>query len=125
MHLNSFFSIVLLVLLFSCTKEKSWKKAVEKGYDIIIIAGQSNTMYGYGYDSSKMIKSNVLEVGRWEKDMQIIQATPSLHNWNRDSSRSGFGYDFARYYSNRNALNKKEVLIIACGEPGSGFVDYR
>lgn len=119
-------TFILSSLLISCCScEKLNYKKEELTYDIIIVAGQSNTCYGYGYDKTSMIKSNVLELGRNNKDMLIIPATPSLNNWSKDSLKSSFGYDFARFYSNRTALNKNPVLIIACGEAGSSFIDNR
>lgn len=122
-------SIPAVFLVNACKKDKVKPESPvdppAKTYDIIIVAGQSNTCYGYDYDSTTMVPSEVLELGRQNKDMQIIKATPSLYNHSRTNIKSSFGYDFARYYLEREAENKKPVLVIACGEIGSAFIDHR
>ena len=116
-------ALVVVFVAMSCSKKNKQSGFYPSpSYDIIIIAGQSNTCFGYGYDSSTLVPSKVLELGRYEKNMKIIPATPSLYNWSRDPLKSSFGYDFARYYLNRDAAPKNPVLIVGCGMAGSSFM---
>lgn len=90
-------------------------------YDIILIAGQSNTCFGYGFTDFSECASNVWELGRYKKDMQIIPATPALYNHSRSPLKSSFGYYFAKYYAKNQSTDSK-ILVIGCGENGSSFI---
>lgn len=121
-------SAVLFFLAVSCTKKNLSNLKIQTeqiGYDIIIVAGQSNALYGYGFESTTLVSKNVSELGRQSKNMQIIPANPCLSHWNKDPSKSGFGFYFAQHYYERKAPLKKKVLIIACAEAGSSFIENR
>lgn len=96
-------------------------------YDVILVAGQSNTHYGLGYDSLLDASDNrIVQLGRFdENDHQIIPAAEPLDHHTKKNDRIGFALTFAKLYADAFLVENRKVLIIPCGRAGSGFKNNR
>ncbi|MDO3695063.1 sialate O-acetylesterase [Wenyingzhuangia sp. chi5] len=92
-------------------------------YDIIIIAGQSNTNQGYGMNSEiDKTDSNIYQLGRYSLyNHVIIPAHEPLQHHTSDDDKIGFGLTFAKLYNKTEKANKNPILIIPCGYGGSSL----
>jgi len=116
--------LLCLPLLFSsCSKEDD--EIIEKGYDIILIIGQSNTNSGIGYDNNLDASDiRIKQLGRYyDRDLKVILAEDPLDHHTIEDEKIGFGLVFAKEYLKYNS--EREVLLIPCGYGGTGFIDNR
>ena len=97
----------------------------EVSYSIILVAGQSNTHYGFGFNQNiYQPKSSIMQLGRFgDNNMKIIEAIDPLDHHTKKSDRTGFGLTFAKNIV--KDFPENNVLIIPCGYEGTGFIDNR
>tara|TARA_B110000305_G_scaffold224925_1_gene270959 strand:- start:544 stop:1338 length:795 start_codon:yes stop_codon:yes gene_type:complete len=114
--------IVLFFIFYSCNKSEI---LIDEGYDIIVIAGQSNTLSGEWYD--EVIDSSLFQIkqlGRIDSNnLKIIVANEPLENHTVRQNKIGFGLVFAKEYLKHNLT--KKILIIPCGHGSTGFINNR
>ena len=112
--------IVLFFIFYSCNKSEI---LIDEGYDIIVIAGQSNTLSGEWYD--EVIDSSLFQIkqlGRIDSNnLKIIVANEPLENHTVRQNKIGFGLVFAKEYLKHNLT--KKILIIPCGHGSTGFIN--
>jgi len=94
----------------------------DSAYDVFVVAGQSNTYWGTGYDSIKDIGSEgIYQLGRLgATDLKIIPAKEPIHHFNPQPNRIGFALTFAKLYQVYEQ-KKNDILIIPCGMDNTGF----
>ena len=114
--------IVLFFIFYSCNKSEI---LIDEGYDIIVIAGQSNTLSVEWYD--EVIDSSLFQIkqlGRIDSNnLKIIVANEPLENHTVRQNKIGFGLVFAKEYLKHNLT--KKILIIPCGHGSTGFINNR
>lgn len=90
---------------------------------VFVIAGQSNTNSGKGFDSKlDQPDSNILQLGRnFPYDYLIIPAKEPLQHHTSNKSQIGFGLTFAKLYNDSLNPEKKPILIIPCGYGGTSL----
>lgn len=108
------FSLVLLSVSVGRAQE-------EEGYDVIVIAGQSNAVgRGLGEVSENPIylqeAGRVFQLGRFgADDGKIIPASEPLHHWGqapgKNIDRKGFAYPFALRYAHGLSKLRKVLLV--------------
>lgn len=120
-----FLQFIILLIFVSCRKDFAGNSEV--GYDVILVAGQSNTHYGWGYDSVlDNVDNRVFQLGRFkENDFKIIPAAEPLDHHTKKNNRIGFALTFAKLYSDAFLEKNRTVIIIPCGRAGSGFKNNR
>lgn len=123
MNLNKvIFTSFFLIFFCSCNNNDIEKN--EPTNYIVLIAGQSNTHWGLGFDSKldKPIET-IKQLGRFGNDnMQIIEATEPLHHHTSRENRIGFGLTFSKLL--KDYLNtKKNIILVPCGFGGSSFME--
>jgi hypothetical protein len=94
----------------------------DSAYDVFVVAGQSNTYWGKGYDSIKDKEvDGIYQLGRLTpNDLKIIPAKEPLHHFNPRADRIGFALTFAKLYQ-ASIQKKNDILIIPCGMDNTGF----
>lgn len=94
----------------------------DSAYDVFVVAGQSNTYWGLGYDSIKdKGAEGIYQLGRLaSSDLKIIPAKEPLHHFNPRADRVGFALTFAKLYQ-AYIQKKNDILIIPCGMDNTGF----
>lgn len=109
--------IFCFFILASCDFESSNNMI----FDIVIVAGQSNTHYGIGLDQ-KLDNSNgnIYQLGRSSFDNIIISANEPLHHHTAKKNHIGFALTFAKLFYN-SSDSKNNILIIPCGAGGSSI----
>lgn len=126
---NVFFISVLACFFFTCTSHVVSNTGIsntplskDSAYDVFLVAGQSNTYWGLGYDSTKdKGADDIYQLGRLEpNNLKIIAAKEPLHHFNPKPDRVGFALTFAKLYQNyiQHAHN---ILIVPCGMDNTGF----
>ncbi|WP_435353494.1 sialate O-acetylesterase [Emticicia sp. SJ17W-69] len=118
-HLLSF-----LLLLFS---SGAWAQNCDTGYDIILVAGQSNTHYGYPLIPAKdTVSTKVYALKRYDgKDYRIDKASPALDFWTKATNRNSFAITFANLYVKNILSNSgRKILIIPCGYAGTAIASW-
>ncbi len=110
------------MLLVSCHKPELVEIDTPK-FDIILIAGQSNTLNGIGLDPSiDSVSYGVLQLGRWDgNDLNIIEATEPLDHPDKRIGKVGFGLTFAKLYKDSCLKTGRQVLLVPCGKGSTGF----
>lgn len=95
-------------------------------YDIFLIAGQSNTHWGLGFDPSiDTSDPDIFQVGRRNGfDGIIIPAAEPLHHWNVFTDRIGFGLTFAKKYKQNLLKPGRKVLLVPCGYGGTSIEQW-
>jgi len=124
----SIFFVSLLICLFSkCSTNSNNTKSdgnlsKDSAYDVFVVAGQSNTYWGKGYDSIKdQGVEGIYQLGRLgSNDLKIIDAKEPLHHFNPKPDRIGFALTFAKLYQ-AYIQKKNDILIIPCGMDNTGF----
>lgn len=113
----------LLVTLMSCRKDNPI--ADQTFYHVIIVAGQSNTHYGLGFDIElDAPDASIMQFGRHNaRDYKIVQAAHPLDHHTRIDSSIGFSMTFAKLYLKDYVLKGEKILIIPCGKAGSSFIE--
>lgn len=98
------------------------------GYDIILIAGQSNAA-GAGCCITELdlvTKPSLVQLGRGSDDLKVIPAKEPLHSRNLvqalEKQTSGFGLVFSRLYSRDILAANRKALIINTALGGSSFL---
>jgi hypothetical protein len=120
-----FFQCLILLVVASCRKD--FPDHSEIGYDVILVAGQSNTHWGWGFDA-QLDKSDerIFQLGRFkENDFRVIAAEEPLDHHTKKKNRIGFALPFAKLYANAFLEDDRAVIIIPCGRAGSGFKNNR
>ncbi|MCP1996460.1 sialate O-acetylesterase [Flavobacterium sp. HSC-61S13] len=101
--------------------------AKEVSYDIILVAGQSNTHYGYPLDAAlDTVNSRVYSLHRQNGlDYRIAPAKPALDFWTKQTNRNSFSITFSNLYI-QDVLkdSQRRVLIIPCGYAGSSITSW-
>lgn len=115
----------MVVLFAGCGK--SSPETVHPAYDIILIAGQSNTYWGQGQDLEVDTgHPAVLQMARSEsEDKALIPANDPLDHWHRKENCIGFAMTFARLYANEMLEPNRKLVLVPCGFSGSSFSDER
>ncbi|KIC00053.1 acetyl esterase [Flavobacterium sp. KMS] len=101
--------------------------ANDVSYDVILVAGQSNTHYGYQLNKAiDTVSTRVYSLNRFDGlDYRIAPAKPVLDFWTRANDRVGFVTTFSNLYVNDILKNsKRRVLIIPCGYSGSSITSW-
>ncbi len=95
------------------------------GYDVFLIAGQSNTLAGCCVEAGEVIvHEDVLQLGRYgENNLQIIPAVDPLEHHSLMENKIGFATTFASLYANAYLASDRKVLLIPAGKGGTGFAD--
>ncbi|MDV2445996.1 sialate O-acetylesterase [Elizabethkingia anophelis] len=140
-----FITVLTSLLLFSCATDrydendalvnnnvsksaslKAISGSKQTEYDIFLIAGQSNTYFGLGYDPNiDTPDPDIFQVGRNEfENNKIITATEPLHHYwlVKPSDRIGFGLTFAKNYKKNLLKPGRKVLLVPCGYAGSSIL---
>ena len=120
--------ITLCVVFNSCTSddrtinEFKTLDLEDDSFDIILIAGQSNTHSGLGLDKSiDTPHDSVYQLGRFgDNDLKLIGAIEPLDHHTKGDAKIGFGLTFAKELVN-SKLSKNKVLLVPCGYGGSSF----
>lgn len=125
------FLFLLATSLFSCKKDEiaDLTPGIPPGvydneaYDIILVAGQSNTHSGLGLDSILDASDTLIfQFGRFDDhNYKIIPATEPLEHLTYSSQKIGFALTFAKLYKGQKLLNGRKILIIPCGQGDTGF----
>ncbi|HKC68209.1 MAG TPA: sialate O-acetylesterase [Bacteroidia bacterium] len=119
-------SLFILLIISCSTNSARDKQDVEvvkdSAYDVFVVAGQSNTYWGRGYDSIKDKGADgIYQLGRRApNDLKIIPAKEPLEHFNAQSDRIGFALTFAKLYQ-AYTQKKNDILIIPCGMDNTGF----
>lgn len=104
--------------------------SVPDGYDIFLIAGQSNTFAGepevgdsYPDATYDATDSDIFQLGRYDGfNNQAILAEVPLDSKQYIANRVGFALAFAKMYkANGHLASNRDILIVHCGEGGSTF----
>ena len=121
--------LVLLTCLFlrnsqagSGTPESHIRFFNDSAYDVFLVAGQSNTYYGIGYNSIlDKPATGIYQLGRIApNDMKIIEAKEPIQHFNPKSDRIGFALTFAKEYQ-KYFHDQRKILIVPCGMDNTGF----
>ena len=103
------------------------------GYDIFLIAGQSNTFYGLpntadtipdsgGLDSTD---ADIKQLGRFTPNIDTVMAgsEPLEHNDALRAGHVGWALAFAKWYKTHYLVSGRQILLIPCGVGSTGFAD--
>ncbi|WP_176428722.1 sialate O-acetylesterase [Nodularia sp. NIES-3585] len=96
------------------------------GFDVFIIAGQSNAV-GRGKPIDNILDTSSNRVFQMpsqgpDKDMVIAAIDPLVHNGKIHPGTVGFGLTFAKLYAD-TIPNNRQVLLVPVANGGTGFVD--
>lgn len=120
---------ICVILMFSCEKEPPYPAIDDtRNFDIVLIAGQSNTDSGTGLDNSvDTAAADILQLGRFgANNYQVIDAVEPLDHHDKNPVKIGFGLTFANQYVKNGFLKEgRNLLLIPCGCGGTGFKDKR
>lgn len=126
-------SLILILFLFiflSCDNEPYTGNIElldpEQSFNVILIAGQSNTHAGIGFNSNLDSPiSEIKQLGRFGEDnMRLIEAKEPLQHHTAENNKIGFGLTYAKLlfeYLNED----KKIIIIPCGYGATGFQNNR
>lgn len=111
---------LIFITLSSCNL---FNDDLSESFDIFIIAGQSNTNSGKGFDFKiDQPDSNILQLGRnYPYNYLIIPAKEPIQHHTSNKSQIGFGLTFAKLYNKELNSNRKNILIIPCGYGGTSL----
>jgi len=129
--MDSFFKLKATVFLLMLSMASACSQDEEVCSDaeisaprIILVVGQSNTHAGLGLDPNIDIPENgIYQLGRFENNNCIIQATEPLDHHTKSEGRIGFALTFAKLLKQQQ--NQRDILIVPCGFGGTGFMDNR
>ena len=101
----------------------------EEGFDIIIVAGQSNAIgYGKGPYEDLQIpneQSQIFQIGRGgSNDGKIIPAHEQLDHWSKlkDNTGVGFAMTFARQYARKLRAPNRRILLVPAAHNGTDIL---
>jgi hypothetical protein len=98
---------------------------LNEGYDVFLIAGQSNAQgWGTGIDTTVDFSDpRILQYpGSGTNQRTLRLATEPLVHRATEANKIGFGLDFARNYVR---VTNRNVILVPCASPGTGFQDNR
>ncbi len=126
----SFFFVGLLACFFltsspsaiSNTRVSDSQALKDSIYDVFLIAGQSNTYWGLGYDSTiDTGAEGIYQLGRKDPyNLKIIKAKEPLQHFNPWPGRIGFALTFAKLYQSY-IHHARNILLVPCGMDNTGF----
>lgn len=127
---GSFLAHILVMLILtlstnSCSHQKEviCNPMVLQNPKIILVVGQSNTHAGLGLDPIlDAQEEGIYQVGRFDNNNCIIEATEPLDHHTRTEGRIGFALTFAKLLQ-QNDQDSSDILIVPCGYGGTGFID--
>ena len=113
---------ILITLIFSVLS--ACHSTINEPYNVILIAGQSNTHYGTGFEPNLDCSiDGIKQLGRFGDDnMKVVDAVEPLQYNSREVNRIGFGLTYAKLLQEYLNDNKK-IIIIPCAYWGTGFQD--
>lgn len=113
----------IALIFFSCKKPVEVTQDNLPQYDIILVAGQSNTLNGVGLDPDiDLVSDSIEQLGRWDGyNYQIIPAIEPLDHHDKRKGRIGFALTFAKLYKNKYLQAGRKLILIACGKGSTGF----
>jgi hypothetical protein len=106
------------MLIYAQEQKKGRKpEGQPRGYDIFLIAGQSNTHAGVPIDSALDAPDpEIFQLGRFDSlNFKIIIAKENLQHWTRVEDNMGFALTFAKLYKQKMAGSGRKILLIPCG----------
>lgn len=118
------------MLLPAVTFAKTLPPTTKPGYDIIIVAGQSNAVgKGIGpqtYPGPTQEDGKIFQIGRYGvKAMQLIPAVEPLEFWaNQKNDGKGFAMPFARYYASSTLAANRQVIIIPAAHGETSILQW-
>lgn len=116
--------ILILLLTFSLIGCDKTVPEVKKQFDIFVVAGQSNTHLGYGYDENiDTPDESIFQLGRGDHDFQIKLAEEPLDHFTKTDSCVGFALTFAKLYKIQYLSPDRDIIIIPCGSGGTSFMN--
>ena len=130
-NLCKIFFLLIAASFSYCSSDKNSTTVVpnnhvftDSTYDVFLVAGQSNTYYGLGYDSIlDKPAPGIYQLGRVDpNNMKIIEAKEPLQHFFTKPNRVGFALTFAKLYD-QYCDYKKNILIIPCAMDWTGFAD--
>ena len=93
------------------------------GYDIIIIAGQSNAV-GHGKPYDDILDAPQNNIFQFKQDETVEIAKDPLDHVNlRPQGEIGFGLSFAKKYYEKYCWGGRKVLIVPCASSGTKLVN--
>jgi len=117
--------IISFLLFLSCRKSELPKDEFS-GYDVFLVAGQSNTLNGVGIiPEIDLVDDGILQLGRWDNmNLKIIKAIEPLDHHHKRPGKIGFALSFAKIYLKNLLQANRKVLLIAAGKGSSGFINH-
>lgn len=111
--------LILITCLYNCNID-TYDNIT---YDIIIVAGQSNTHYGLTLDiKSDVTNGNIFQLGRFSiYNHLIIDANEPLQHHTIQDNKNGFALPFTKLLDNFDD-QRNPKLIIPCGRSGTSIV---
>jgi hypothetical protein len=125
--LLSILSLLFCFQLSIAQKSTDSNLQESEGYDVILVAGQSNTHYGYQLNKAiDTVSSRVYSIYRLDGlNYRIAPAKVALDFWTRANDRVSFSTTFSNLYVNDILKNsKRKVLIVPCGYSGSSITSW-
>ncbi len=102
----------------SCSKEKGSSAT----YHVFVVAGQSNTHFGEGFNPTIDISDpRIIQLGRNDNNLKLIATDQPLDHTTKDPERIGFDLTFAKQYLTLLSNPKDTVLIIPAGQSATSF----
>lgn len=121
--LKIFLFLIFSISLKSCRKDPIIEPVV-KGYDVVLIVGQSNNYFGEGLDAltAYPISENIKQLGRKDSlNYQLIPAIDPLQNHTLHESKGSYSLTFAKYYEENVLQKPNKLLLVPCAMYGSSF----
>lgn len=95
------------------------------GYDIIVLAGQSNMVGRYGPIDSTLDASDSSVYQFGNDNMISVIATDPLDNVDETANTVGPGLSIGKEYAKRFLQHGRKVLLVPVADGGTGFSDNR
>ena len=93
---------------------------------VLIVAGQSNTHYGFSYDRSKdtIDFSRVLQIPSYNAGLVTAVREGDIRHFSKQTDKIGFITRAAVKFRDNHVGKGDRVVIIPAGAGGSGWADY-
>lgn len=110
--------------------QTSGYRTIEDGYDVFLIAGQSNTFAGEPYSGETLPDapydngdSDILQLGRYDGNNDtVIAAVNPLDSKQYISNRTSWAIAFAKMYKTKGRLlGDRQILLVHSGEGATTF----
>lgn len=110
-------------LLLVCISCQVFEEDTQESFDVFVIAGQSNTHMGIGFDVDKdQPDARIFQLGRSQPyNYWVIPAKEPLQHHTSQKNSIGFGLTFAKLYNKHANPNHNPILLIPCGYGGSSL----